>query len=115
MLDLVNVLANASDVACGSITIPGQIADILSTVVTLIQIGVPIILVILGMLDMGKAVMSQKEDEIKKNQSLLIKRVIYAIVVFLVIAIVRFAIGLITGGMDSEIVSCIDKIFNGTE
>lgn len=109
MLDLVNVL----ETTCVGMPIPDEIVNILSSVVTLIQVGVPIILVVLGMLDMGKAVMSQKEDEIKKNQSLLIKRVIYAIVVFLVIAIVKFAIGLVAGS-DSEILTCIDAIFNGT-
>jgi len=88
-----------------------EIGTIIKAVINLIKIGVPIILVILGMLDMGKAVMSQKEDEIKKNQSLLIKRVIYAVVVFLVISIVQFAIGLVA--TDDNIVTCL-KVLTGT-
>ena len=50
----------AADVTCGGFTVPGQIAGLISTIVTLIKIAVPIILIILGMLDMGKAVASQK-------------------------------------------------------
>ena len=72
----------AADVQCGSFTVPGQIAGLISTIVTLIKIAVPIILIILGMLDMGKAVASQKEDEIKKGQKTLISRCIAAAIVF---------------------------------
>ena len=36
-------------------------------IIPLIQIGIPIILIILGMLDLGKAVIASKEDEIKKG------------------------------------------------
>lgn len=105
MLDLVNVL----EVSCNSI--PSELTNILQSIVTLIQVGVPIILIVLGMLDMGKAVMSQKEDEIKKNQSLLIKRVIYAVVVFLVIAIVEFVLGFVGDGA-ADALQCVKTIFN---
>ena len=37
-------------------------------IIPLIQIGIPIILIILGMLDLGKAVVASKEDEIKNAQ-----------------------------------------------
>ena len=48
-------------------------------IIPLIQIGIPIILILLGMFDLGKAVMASKEDEIKSAQKLLIKRCIYAV------------------------------------
>ena len=107
MLDLVNVLA---EVTCP--TVPDELKTIISGIINLIKIGVPLILIVLGMLDMGKAVMSQKEDEIKKNQSLLIKRVIYAVVVFLVISIVQFVFQTLAPDGES-IWSCIDGILNG--
>ena len=53
MLEMFNIL----EVGCDSI--PEEITSILRSVVTLIQIGVPIILVIMGMIDLGKAVTSQ--------------------------------------------------------
>ena len=37
-------------------------------IIPLVQIGIPIILIILGMLDLGKAVVASKEDEIKSAQ-----------------------------------------------
>lgn len=78
------------------------IASITSLLVTLIKIGVPIILVIFGMLDMGKAVMAQKEDEIKKGQQTLIKRCIAAAIVFFVVTIVELVVGLLLRGNDEK-------------
>lgn len=58
-------------------------------IIPIFQIGIPIILIILGMLDLGKAVIASKEDEIKSAQKLLIKRVIYAVAIFFVVLIVQ--------------------------
>lgn len=64
-------------------------------IIPLIQIGIPIILILLGMFDLGKAVMASKEDEIKSAQKLLIKRCIYAVAIFFVVFIVQLVFGLI--------------------
>ena len=65
-------------------------------VIPLIQIGIIAVLVVLLIIDFGKAVMAGKEDEIKSAQKLAIKRVAYALVVFLVPWIVNTAIGLLS-------------------
>lgn len=54
-----------------------------------IQIGIPIILIIMGSIDLGKAVLSSDDKEIKASTSRLIKRVIAAVAVFFVVTIVR--------------------------
>ena len=64
-------------------------------IIPLIQLGVPILLIIFGMLDLGKAVMASKEDEIKSAQKLLIKRAIYAVAIFFVVLIVQLVFGLL--------------------
>ena len=64
-------------------------------VIPLIQIVIVVALIAFLILDLGKAVMAGKEDEIKSAQKLAIKRVIYAIAVFLVPWIVNVAIGLL--------------------
>ena len=70
-------------------------------VIPLIQIGIPILLIILGMLDLGKAVIASKEDEIKSAQKMLIKRAIYAVAIFFVVLIVQLVFGLLsTAGKD---------------
>lgn len=65
-------------------------------IIPLLQIGIPIILIVLGMIDLGKAVMAGKEDEMKKAQSALIKRCIYAVAVFFVVTIVTLLFSLLT-------------------
>jgi len=72
-------------------------------VIPLIQLGIPIILILLGMLDLGKAVMASKEDEIKSAQKLLIKRCIYAIAIFFVVLIVQLVFGLLSNTGDKDI------------
>ena len=71
--------------------------------IPLIQLGIPIILILLGMLDLGKAVMASKEDEIKSAQKMLIKRAIYAVAIFFVVLIVQVVFGLLSSTGDSEI------------
>lgn len=73
-------------------------------VIPIIQIGVPIILIVFGMLDLGKAVIAGKEDEIKKNQQMLIKRAISAVAVFFVVTLVTLIFGIFAqSGTDSDV------------
>lgn len=54
----------------------------------IIQIGIPIILILMGTIDLGKAVMSSDDKEIKGATGKLIKRAIAAVAVFFVVTIV---------------------------
>lgn len=85
-------------VMCGSINVPDQLLGIVYTIITLIKIVVPILLVVFGMLDLGKSVMSQKEDEIKKGQQTFIKRIIAAAIVFFVVFVVQLVINVVGKG-----------------
>jgi len=65
-----------ADINCATI---GPILGLLKHgVMPLIQIGIPIILIVFAVIDLGKAVISSKEDDMKKAQSILIKRFIYS-------------------------------------
>lgn len=55
----------------------------------IVQIGIPIILIVLGTIDLGKAVISSDEKQVKEAQSKLIKRCIYAVAIFFVVTIVN--------------------------
>ena len=56
--------------ACTNISteIDVKIPDLVHKIILVIQIAVPVILVIFGMLDLFKGLTAQKEDEIKKGQ-----------------------------------------------
>jgi large-conductance mechanosensitive channel len=76
-----------------------QIVSLAKTALMLIQIIIPILLIIWGTIDLGKAVVASNEDNIKKAQSMLIKRIIAAVIVFLLVTLTTFVTGLV-GGTD---------------
>lgn len=104
---MLNVLTCGADVFGGTdIT---QIASITRLVVTIIKIFVPVALVIVGMIDLGKAVVAGKEDEIKKGQQTLIKRCITAAIVFFIISVVQILIGVLAPSDEkSNITTCFN-------
>ena len=62
-------------------------------ILTIIQWVAPIILIIIGSIDMVKAIIAGKEDEIKKHQQTLIKRLISAVIIFLIPLLVSIIMG----------------------
>ncbi len=68
-------ILNEITMNCGatSLTIDSMLPQLVTTAVNLIKIGIPVLLIIFGMMDLGKAVMAQKEDEIKKDGKPLLK------------------------------------------
>ena len=66
-------------------------------IVHAIWIGVPIALIIFGMIDLGKAVIASKEDEVKKATKAFGKRFLYAVGVFAVVWLVTFVLNIVSG------------------
>lgn len=95
------------------VEIADSIVNIFKFLIGLIKIGVPILLVIWGSWDLGKAVMAQKDDEIKNAQKLFIKKLIIAILVFLVPTFIGIALNVVdtsdSNGVKSQ--SCWQAIF----
>ena len=89
MLDLVQIMA------CDENLLP-IIQFIKRGIFPIIQIGIPIILIVMGSIDLGKAVMSSDDKEIKGATSKLIKRAIAAVAVFFVTTVVSLLMGLFT-------------------
>ena len=103
---------------CGGIEnlrVAELIINLVHTAYNLIRIVVPVLLIFFGMLDLGKAVMAQKEDEIKKGQQTFVKRLVAAVIVFLVFFMVQLVIGLVApkGDENNNIFNCIDCFING--
>lgn len=116
-MNLVNVLANyCTDVIEGGI--PEGIGNVVHLIVIAIQVVVPILLIIWGMIDFAKAIIGQDEDKIKAGQKTFIKRLIAAVVVFLIVTIVQLAINLAasvggTGNDASNAWNCASSLING--
>lgn len=79
-----------------------KIWQIIGYVINIFKIAIPILIVLMAMVDLGKAVMAGKEDEIKNAQKMLIKRLIYGIVIFFVVTLVQSIFGIVITDNDSE-------------
>lgn len=105
-------------VTCGNMTagIDSMIPQFITNIIKVFQIAIPVILVVLGMVDIGKAVTSNDEKQMKEAQKTLIKRVIYAVLVFFIIALVKFVFSTLgnssAGQNTSEAGNCIDCFLN---
>lgn len=74
----------------------------------LFQIGIPILLIVLGTIDLGKAVISSDDKEVKQAQSRLIKRFIYAAAVFFVVTFVTVVMNIVSEGGVGDTTSWAD-------
>ena len=116
-MNLVNVLANyCTGVIEGGI--PEGIGNVVHLIVIAIQVVVPILLIIWGMIDFAKAVIGQDEEKIKAGQKTFIKRLIAALIVFLIVTIVQLAINLAasvggTGNDANSAWNCASSLING--
>lgn len=101
-------------VACGdAFDIPHQVPELISFLVNLLKIATPIILIFVSIITMFKAIVASKEDEIKKAQSSLIKKIIAAVMVFLVIHIVQFVIMKVADSTETDNISkCLTCFLN---
>ena len=103
-----------SKVQCGDNVIPYAAPQIVKIIFTILQIATPIIIILFGMIDFLKAVIAQKEDEIKKGQQTFIKRLILGALVFLVFFFVEIIIGFVAPKDENQSMwNCVDCFING--
>lgn len=103
-----------TEYTCGGtgLVFSGSFPYVISSAITIIKIVVPILLIIFGMLDLGKAVVASKEDEIKKGQHTFIKRTVTAVIVFFAIQLVQIIIRFVSNN-DASVTSCFNCFING--
>lgn len=71
----------------------------------IIQLGIPILLILLGTIDLGKAVIASDEKEVKAAQGRLIKRFIYAALIFFVPMLVGVVMNIVSAGGEGDTTS----------
>ena len=101
-------------VQCGdAFDIPHQIPSLFSMFVNLLKIATPIVLVIMGVISLLKSLTASKEDELKKAQQSLIKKMVAAAMVFFIISIVQFVILKVADTAEQDNVSsCLSCFLN---
>ena len=99
-----------------NVVIDSKIPNAVHTIITAIKIIVPVVLVIFGMMDLFKGITAQKEDEIKKGQQTLIKRLITAALVFFVISVVQVIISVVANSTEEEgLWDCVNCFLRGAD
>lgn len=76
--------------------------QLVGRVLFVFKIVIPILLIIFGMLDLGKAVVGAKDDEIKKALKQLAMRAIAAVVIFLLPTIIAFIFTIVDSFTDVQ-------------
>lgn len=101
-------------VGCGDASdIPLKVPELISFAVNLLKIATPIILIFISIISLLKALASQKDDEIKKATSSLVKKIIAAVLVFFVIGIVQFVISKVASDKEyTGITNCFNCFLN---
>ncbi len=90
----------------------GPVLRIVGILIWGIKVVVPIILIVVGMMDLAKAVTEKSDDKIKEAQNKLIKKAIAAVLVFLVITIVGLLMKIIGDDNYTKCVSCLNNPFS---
>lgn len=103
-MNFVQILADANN--CGGL---GPIINLIKGIFNIIKIIVPIILIVMGAIDLTKAVMASDDKEIKAATSKLIKRTIAAVAVFFIVTLVDVVMQLVSNSAedtDGNLLSC---------
>lgn len=82
-----------------------QFMSIFKLVIRVIQWAVPVALILWGSIDLFKSITSGKDEEIKKKQTLLFKKVLSAVIIFLLPWLIIAVMGLL-GSTVSSYANC---------
>ncbi len=85
--------------ACGGLL---PIVRVVVALIKILMILIPIALIVYGTIDLGKAVIASDEKEVKAAQSRLIKRFIYAALIFFVPVLVSAVMNVIAKGGEGD-------------
>ena len=93
---------------------PRALPQFIKNIINIIKIMVPIALVILGMLDFGKAMAAGDEKIIKDSQKKFVTRIIACIAIFLITTITQLIFSIIGNSDTNSMATCINCFVNGS-
>jgi len=79
-----------------------DILQFIGYIVTIIKIAIPLLIIILGIIDFGKAVVAAKDDKMKDSAKSLGRRLIAGVVIFFIPSIVLWLFGQVAGYKDTK-------------
>ena len=100
---------------CGGAYFPVGLSTLIRNIFNLIKVLVPVIIIIMGMVDLLKAVIASDEKKMDEAKPKLIRKIISGVVIFLIFAIVQFVFGNLligTGAMKGSMLECVNYFIN---
>lgn len=95
--------------------IPEFVPRLASYAVTLLKTAAPIVLIIVSLVYLVKSMTSGKEDEIKKERTNFIKKLIIAAIIYFVVTIVQFIVLKVADSSEKKsLTNCLSCFLNGT-
>ena len=88
---------NSNDYIVACACMPAAVADITSFIYGFLKIGGPVLLIILGAIDLGKAIVATDESGIQKAKKKLVNKFVAAASIFLVFSIVQMIVNIVGG------------------
>ncbi len=98
---MTNLLIGATE-TCGGLL---PLVKVVVSLIKVFMIVIPIALIIFGTIDLGKAVIASEEKEVKAAQSRLIKRFIYAALIFFIPMLVGVVMSIVSAGGEGDTTS----------
>ena len=115
MLNLLNanILSFLDADICSSDNAVGQVVALAKMIVKVLQIAIPVGLIIMGTIDMGKSVIAGDEKKIKENQGKFVKRIISAVIVFLIPLIINVVLNFVVQDSNDWVKCWNEASWNG--
>lgn len=90
-----------------------NILQFVGWILTLVKVAIPVIIIALGIFDLGKAVVSSKEDEIKTSAKRLLWRAIAGVAIFFLPSLILWLFGTVpeyANGGSGDFTTCRECI-----
>lgn len=106
---------NSNDYIYACACMPAAVADITSFIYGFLKIGGPVLLIILGAIDLGKAIVATDESGIQKAKKKLINKFVAAACIFLAFSVIQMIVNIVGGGDYVQQVegNCLYYLLNG--
>lgn len=113
-----NVDFNAMCIKCGKdVYFPVFLVKLVANLVEFVKIMVPVAIIIVGMIELVKAVIAGEEKQMSESKDKLIRKFVSGIMIFLVFAVVQFLFTVIPNFTDDDfdVMECMAQFINGPE
>lgn len=100
MFNILDVSCEATK-QCSCLIMPAL--SLIKQFINIVKIAIPIILIVMGMIDLAKAMMSADDGAMKKAQGSFVKKLIAGVCVFLVPTILNFVLSVVATGTKGEV------------